>query len=120
MKNHLAKLKALSNEARLRIVRLLLESKRELCVCELVESLKTPFYGISRHLKELKNASLISEKRRGKFILYEIVPDTFNEKLFGLVREMPASIFAADLEAFANRSVKPDCFVDQPEKIGER
>ncbi|NPV27556.1 MAG: winged helix-turn-helix transcriptional regulator [Firmicutes bacterium] len=53
--------KALGEPTRLRIIKLLAE--RELCVCELVEVLQISQPRISQHLRVLKNAGLVSERK---------------------------------------------------------
>lgn len=68
MKQDLAIFKAFSDETRLRILFLL--SVRELCVCELVSVLDVPQGRISRHLAQLKNAGIVSDRRDGTWIYY--------------------------------------------------
>ncbi len=62
--------KALSDETRLRILKLI--EKGEMCVCELsaVTGLIQP--KISFHLGVLKNAGLIRDRKEGKWIYYSI------------------------------------------------
>jgi ArsR family transcriptional regulator len=62
--------KALSDETRLRILGLLLES--ELCVCELMAILDIPQSTISRHLAYLKNSGLVIDQRRGIWMHYRL------------------------------------------------
>ena len=63
-------LKALSDETRLRIVKLL--QARELCVCELIQVLDMSQPRISRHLSILKNAGLVNDRREGKWVHYSL------------------------------------------------
>ena len=65
--------KALADETRIRIVRLL--SSRPLCVCHLVDALAEPQYKISRHLGILKRAGLVIDRRAGTWMHYSIAPD---------------------------------------------
>jgi len=62
--------KAMGDETRLRILNLLLRVKGKLCVCELVDALQLPQYGISKHLAILKNAGLLDVTREGRWIYY--------------------------------------------------
>ncbi|HRY29023.1 MAG TPA: metalloregulator ArsR/SmtB family transcription factor [Elusimicrobiota bacterium] len=65
-----ARLSAMADPLRLRILRLLLE--RELCVCEIVRTLEQPQYKISRHLTVMKRAGLVNDWREGTWAHYEI------------------------------------------------
>jgi ArsR family transcriptional regulator len=62
--------KALSDETRLRILKLL--EKGELCVCDIVAALDMIQPKVSFHLGVLKDASLIKDRRQGKWIHYNI------------------------------------------------
>jgi ArsR family transcriptional regulator len=62
--------KALSDETRLRILKLL--ENGELCVCDIVAAFDTIQPRISFHLKILKEAGLISDRKQGKWIHYRI------------------------------------------------
>jgi ArsR family transcriptional regulator len=70
MKDLLTVFKALSDETRLRILKLL--EKGELCVCEIVAALNTIQPKISFHLSTLKEAGLIKDRKQGKWIHYRI------------------------------------------------
>jgi ArsR family transcriptional regulator len=63
--------KALSDETRLLCVALLLLEK-ELCVCELENALNASQSKTSRHLRYLLNAGLVSDKREGTWVYYQI------------------------------------------------
>lgn len=64
--------KALSDETRLRILHVLLVARKELCACEFTDVLEVPTYNISKHLKILKNAGLISERKEGRWVYFNI------------------------------------------------
>lgn len=64
-------IKALSDETRLRILKLLL-GKKELCVCELETALDIPQPKVSRHLSILKNVELVEDRRNGVWIFYSL------------------------------------------------
>jgi DNA-binding transcriptional ArsR family regulator len=79
--------KALSDETRLRIYLLLLKS--ELCVCELVNILNMEQSRISHSVRVLKEASLIDNRREGKWIIYAVNHETENNKIIqGLKNEL--------------------------------
>src|SRR5512136_3045761 len=63
-------LKALSDDTRLRVIKLLQE--RELCVCELMQVLEMSQPRISRHMSVLKNAGLVEDRREGKWVHYSL------------------------------------------------
>ena len=78
---------ALSDETRLRIVGKLLGGEQ--CVCNLTDSLDAGQSRLSFHLKVLKDAGLVSDRREGRWVHYALNPDVLQEiKIFiGSVRE---------------------------------
>lgn len=98
MEKHVDILKALAEETRLRIMHLLISSKKELCCCELTDSLEEPEYKISRHLKILKQAGLIRERREGRWIYSAAAPakDQFMRQLLAAVEFLPTGKVARD------------------------
>jgi len=70
MQNLLEIFKTLSDETRLRILKLLEEG--ELCVCGIVAALDMIQPKVSFHLGILKEAKFISDRRQGKWIYYRI------------------------------------------------
>lgn len=73
-------LKALGDERRLRLLRLLL-TKKELCVCELVDALQLPQYEVSRNLAALRKAGLVDDRRDGLWAYY-FIPETAHQDPF--------------------------------------
>lgn len=69
--------RALSDEKRLRILQLL--SGGERCVCELTKPLEAGQSLLSFHMKTLKEAGLVSDRRDGRWIHYSIVPAALGE-----------------------------------------
>ena len=63
--------KALGDETRLRIMALL-ASGEELCVCDLMAALSLPQSTVSRHLSSLRHAGLVSGRRQGVWMYYQI------------------------------------------------
>ncbi len=63
---------ALGDRVRLRLACCLLTASQGLCVCELVDALEESQPNVSRHLKVLKAARLVSERRDGRWIYYEL------------------------------------------------
>lgn len=65
---------ALSNETRLRCLSLLM-SHGELCVCEFTEVVGAAQPNVSRHLAQLREAGLVTDRRDSQWIYYRINPD---------------------------------------------
>ncbi len=64
--------KAMGDENRLKIVALIAREK-ELCVCEICDTLELSQPLVSRHLKQLKNAKVLDSHKEGKWMMYSIV-----------------------------------------------
>ncbi len=64
--------KALSDPTRLRIVAAL--RRGEVCVCELAEALELSQSTLSSHLQVIRQAGLVSTRKRGKWIYYDLEP----------------------------------------------
>jgi ArsR family transcriptional regulator len=62
--------KALSDETRLRIIKLL--EQGELCVCDITAALDMVQPKVSFHLSALKEAGLIKDRKEGKWIHYSL------------------------------------------------
>lgn len=67
--------RALADETRLAIVRMLLG--KELCVCHVIDALDMSQPAISHHLKILRQAGVVRDRREGKWIFYRLNPDAF-------------------------------------------
>lgn len=78
--------KALADHTRLRLISLLGDS--EVCVCFLVEVLKTTQPKISRHLAYLRRAQIVVARREGKWMHYRLTepPDEHAARIFREVR----------------------------------
>ena len=73
MKHYAELLKALADETRLSIIGLLAAAPGELCVCDIeahVKHLSQPT--ISHHLKQLREAGLVTSERRGTWVYYAL------------------------------------------------
>jgi len=62
--------KALGDETRLRIVKLL--SIREMCVCEVMVALGMTQPTTSHHLNILENAGLVASRKEGRWVFYRL------------------------------------------------
>ena len=70
MKELVSIFKALSDETRLRIVKLL--EHGELCVCDLVAACDMVQPKVSFHLRVLKAAGLVKDRKQGKWMHYRL------------------------------------------------
>lgn len=73
----LERFQAISEETRLRIVQLLAGGER--CVCDLQEELGAAQSRLSFHLKKLKDAGVVSDRREGRWVYYSLVPESLEE-----------------------------------------
>lgn len=80
--------KALGEPVRLRLYSLL-ASSGEVCVCHLTDALELPQSTVSRHLGVLRHAGLVTTRRDGKWMYYQLA-DTTPKELNLLVRETAA------------------------------
>jgi len=62
--------KAMGDKTRLRIMALL--KAEELCVCDLVDLLGITQPAVSQHMRKLKNAKLVKERRQGQWVFYSL------------------------------------------------
>lgn len=68
---------ALSDETRLAILEMLRDGER--CVCELQGALDAAQSRLSFHLKVLKEAGLVTDRREGRWAYYTLAADAFAE-----------------------------------------
>ena len=97
---------ALAEETRLRVIRLMVVTGDECCLCELVDSLLEPSYKLSRHLKILRQAGLLSSQKEGRWVYHRLVmKPVYLEQLYATVQSLPDSneIYSADLKRFRDR-----------------
>ena len=62
--------KVLGDKTRLRILSLL--QGREICVCDLTEVLEISQPGVSQHMRRLRQAGFVNERRGGQWIYYSL------------------------------------------------
>ncbi|MFL5481438.1 MAG: ArsR/SmtB family transcription factor [Gemmatimonadaceae bacterium] len=68
---------ALSDETRLQIIELLRKGER--CVCELTDSLDAAQSRLSFHLRVLRDAGIVRDRKEGRWVYYELDPEVFEE-----------------------------------------
>lgn len=88
----LQRFQAVAEETRFRIVQLLADGER--CVCELQAELDAAQSRLSFHLKKLKDAGVVSDRREGRWVHYSLVPEALEEMrdFLGEVRSDATSI----------------------------
>lgn len=103
--------RALADPTRLRCLALL-EQEGELCVCELTYALDVAQPKVSRHLASLRDAGVVSGRREGLWVHYQIHPD-LPEWVQEVIRVTAAGIandepFASDRKALSEMPNRPE------------
>lgn len=73
----LQRFQAVAEETRFEIVRRLADGER--CVCELQDELDAAQSRLSFHLKKLKDAGVVSDRRDGRWVYYALAPEALEE-----------------------------------------
>ncbi|GFN22687.1 ArsR/SmtB family transcription factor [Thermanaeromonas sp. C210] len=102
--------KALGQRLRLRILALLAEG--ELCVCELEEILGLTQPAISQHLRVLKEAELVREKKVGQWVFYRLNKERLAAVLQGWLAYLEAPL--AEKEELAKDYEKVQELLENP------
>jgi ArsR family transcriptional regulator len=79
---------ALADPTRLQIIERLRGGEQ--CVCDLTDALETGQSRLSFHLKTLKDAGILRDRRQGRWVYYALDPDVIDDAL-----QFVASITAA-------------------------
>ena len=99
--------KVLSDPTRLRIMRLLVVNKTEICVCEFVDSMEEQQYNVSKHIKLLESSGLIERRKESRWIYYSTTKekDPIAAALFKIIASLPDSEkqFITDQKRFDSR-----------------
>jgi ArsR family transcriptional regulator len=75
--------KALSDQKRVRIVKLLM-AKKEMCVCELMVCLDMTQPNLSHHIQILENVGIVNRKKKGKWVYCSLADKKTVEDLIDL------------------------------------
>ncbi|HEB99976.1 MAG TPA: metalloregulator ArsR/SmtB family transcription factor [Thiotrichales bacterium] len=98
--------RSLADETRLRIIHLMAVTGEEACLCELADSLLEPPYKLSRHLKILRQAGLLSSYKDGRWVYHRLVAEpACLETVYAAVRALPGpdQVYRADRARFGER-----------------
>ncbi len=88
-------MKALSDETRLRILRVLLE--KECCVCEVMQALDISQSRASRNLGILQDAGFLRARRDGAWMLYSIDWESANRYATSLAKLLKESLISNEV-----------------------
>jgi len=112
--------KTLSDETRLRILKLL--EHGELCVCDIVAALDMVQPKVSFHLSVLKEAGFLKDRKQGRWTHYDLdCTDLFRRFLImSILERIPKDAMAEDrkrLDVFMQRKSSCDNVVDMYGKM---
>ena len=121
MEDLLRVFKALSEETRLRILKLL--ENGELCVCDIVAALDMVQPKVSFHLNALKEAGFLKDRKQGRWTHYRIDDTDFFRRflLLSVLERIPQEAGGEDrkrLEDFLRGKTSRDNVVSLPDKKG--
>lgn len=90
--------KALSDDTRLKVIKLL--EHGELCVCDITAALDMSQSKVSFHLGVLKNANLVKSRKEGKWMHYKIDDSDYFNRLLALsiIQKLPEEFLKNDRE----------------------
>ena len=119
MNDLLSIFKALSEETRLRILKLL--EREELCVCDIVAALGMVQPKVSFHLSALKEAGFLKDRKQGRWTHYRLDDSDFFRRslLLSVFERIPKEAGAGDrkrLEEFLQGKPSRDNVVSLPDK----
>ncbi|MGC8741868.1 MAG: ArsR/SmtB family transcription factor [Candidatus Sumerlaeaceae bacterium] len=101
-------LRLLSNERRLRIVNLLLELEREVCVCELQDLLKLPQATLSQLIAPLRQVGLLSSRKEKQWVHYSVSRE-FRAWLRKVISHFPEGDEILEKDRVAYARLAPSC-----------
>ncbi len=95
MELYIEQFKALGDKTRLAILWLLNSVPGNLCVCEITDAIGESHCNISRHLKVLKGAKLVKEKKEGRWVYFGLVKpqDKVQDYILQALKTIPADAF---------------------------
>ncbi len=92
-------LKALAEPNRLKLYWLLVHIDERICVAEAMDVTAESQYNVSRNLKMLHKAGLITPQKQGKWVFYtlQVQPNESLSLLVDSVRKLPADVFCDEI-----------------------
>lgn len=101
--------KCLADDTRLKAI-LLIADQQELCVCELVSALNLSQPKVSRHLAQLRQCGLLTDRKQNQWVYYSInkaLPD-WAQIVITQTRVATASFYKSDLERLNAMGNRPE------------
>lgn len=100
--------KCLADDTRVRLM-LLIAREQELCVCELMCALEQSQPKISRHLAQLRNCGLLTDRRQGQWVYYRLTPElpAWIEHVIAITLEANAHWLAPDAQRLDHMGDRP-------------
>ena len=98
-------LKAVAEPNRLRLFWLLAQINERICVAEAMDVLGESHYNVSRNLKLLQKAGLVTAKKERKWVFYTLKNENtpFFSELLATVRSIPATEFTQEIQRCQQR-----------------
>ncbi|PWI58701.1 ArsR/SmtB family transcription factor [Sulfoacidibacillus thermotolerans] len=98
--------KALADKTRLHLLALL--AQEELCVCELVAVFDMSQPSISQHLRKLRQAGLVKERKTAQWVYY-----TLDDSKFPLIRQIIDTLpdVSKEIQHLQARGLRVQCHV---------
>lgn len=92
-------LKAISDANRLRLFWLLVHINDRICVAEAMDVLGETHYNVSRNLKILQQAGLVTAQKEGRWVFYTLNrnPSPFHTQLLAAVKTIPEKELATEI-----------------------
>ncbi|MFT5484922.1 MAG: ArsR family transcriptional regulator [Pseudomonadales bacterium] len=93
-------LKAIADSNRLRLFWLLVQIDERICVAEAMDVLGETHYNVSRNLKILQKAGLVTAQKEGKWVFYTLNREgtRFHVKLLAAVKSIPEHEFENEIK----------------------
>lgn len=93
-------LKALADPNRLRLFWLLAHIDQRICVAEAMDVLGDSHYNVSRNLKILLKANIVTASREGKWVFYTLNNENtpFYQQILAAIRQIPAQEFEREIK----------------------
>ena len=102
--------KCLADDTRLKAM-LLISHEQELCVCELVAALELSQPKVSRHLAQLRQCGLLSDRKQNQWVYYSI-----NKALPECAENVLAQTLSANIEFYNDDLNRLNAMGNRPER----